>query len=157
MGRMTIDESTQPQTSDYESNRDKLIQQIEVDSGIAMHRSMGDGDPRHHKDMLTKSQQAIDNLVHQEVQKALDTYQHRMLKKNEELVQALREAAADYVYSEGDSCGEGGDHDDDTAKLAILLNVDMYDDGSGYDFYKYSPKRLKKLAQLKNKEGINDE
>ena len=57
-------------------------------------------------------------------------------------IKEIRQAVADYVFSEGCSCCEGHDHDDHKAVLAKLLNVPKYDDGSGYDFFKF--KTLKK-------------
>ena len=55
----------------------------------------------------------------------------RMLKKQ------LREAVANYMYSEGCSCCEGSDHKQHAEALAKLLSVKKYSDGSGFDFYSY--------------------
>ena len=55
-------------------------------------------------------------------------------------LETIREAVADYILSEGCSCCEGLDHNADAEVLAKLLKVEKYSDGSGYDFYKYSPK-----------------
>lgn len=55
----------------------------------------------------------------------------RMLKKQ------LREAVANYMYSEGCSCCRGNDHDAHAEALAKLLSVKKYSDGSGFDFYSY--------------------
>lgn len=50
----------------------------------------------------------------------------------------LREAIANYMYSEGCSCCQDRDaHIEHTKVLAELLNVPMYDDKSGYDFSKF--------------------
>ena len=50
----------------------------------------------------------------------------------------LRRAVANYMGSEGCSCCENVDaHREHAAELARLLNVPMYDDGSGYNFAKY--------------------
>lgn len=50
----------------------------------------------------------------------------------------LRRAIADYMGSEGCSCCEDTDaHDEAKTAIAQLLNVPKYDDGSGYDFYRY--------------------
>jgi hypothetical protein len=53
----------------------------------------------------------------------------------------IRRAVADYMRSEGCSCCRGGDHDQHAEKLAKLLNVPEYDDGSGYDFARFQSKR----------------
>lgn len=52
----------------------------------------------------------------------------------------LRRAVADYMRSEGCSCCEGLDHDDHKERIAKLLNVRKYPDGSGYDFGPYETK-----------------
>lgn len=54
------------------------------------------------------------------------------------LLAVVRQAVADYIYSEGCSCNS---HDEDAARLAKLLKVKKYSDGSGYDFYKYRSKQ----------------
>ena len=54
------------------------------------------------------------------------------------LIEELRKAVADYMQSEGCSCCESVDeHREHRKKLAELLNVPMYEDGSGYDFSKF--------------------
>ena len=53
----------------------------------------------------------------------------------------IRRAVAQYIASEGCSCCRGKDHDKDAERLAKLLGVPPYDDGSGYDFYRFLPKR----------------
>ncbi len=58
----------------------------------------------------------------------------RMFKKQ------LREAVANYMYSEGCSCCRGNDHDTHGEALAKLLSVKKYSDGSGFDFYSYRTK-----------------
>jgi len=40
---------------------DQIIQQIEVSSMIALHRSMQDGDPKHHKEMIAKAKESINS------------------------------------------------------------------------------------------------
>lgn len=50
---------------------------------------------------------------------------------------ALREAVANYMYSEGCSCCQGDDHGAHKAALAELLSVPQYPDGSGYNFYSF--------------------
>ena len=50
----------------------------------------------------------------------------------------LRKAIADYMYSEGCTCCQDiQTHKKHEATIAKLLNVPKYEDGSGYDFYKY--------------------
>ena len=56
----------------------------------------------------------------------------------EEEIKQIRTALADYMYSEG--CGCCRDREDHTAnekRLGELLDVPMYDDGSGYDFSQF--------------------
>lgn len=40
---------------------DQIIQQIEVSSMIALQRSMQDGDPKHHKEMIAKAKESINS------------------------------------------------------------------------------------------------
>ena len=50
----------------------------------------------------------------------------------------LRRAVADYMDSEGCSCCRDiPAHEIHTKRLAELLDVPIYKDGSGYDFYKF--------------------
>lgn len=50
----------------------------------------------------------------------------------------LRNAVADYIGSEGCSCCQNIDeHKQAEERVARLLNVPKYKDGSGYDFGKY--------------------
>lgn len=52
---------------------------------------------------------------------------------------AVRRAVADYMASEGCSCCEDRDrHEDAQRRLAALLRVPKYKDGSGYDFPRFS-------------------
>lgn len=61
---------------------------------------------------------------------------------NEELFYKIRNAVADYMRSEGCSCCQNVEaHKKNTQRLAELLNVPKYDDGSGYDFYLYATER----------------
>lgn len=53
-------------------------------------------------------------------------------------IKLIRNAIADYMSSEGCSCCEGADHDKHQERIAKLLNVPKYKDGSGYDFYKFN-------------------
>ena len=53
--------------------------------------------------------------------------------------EAIREAIADYIASEGCSCCQDTPkHEAALRRLAILLDVPEYSDGSGYDFYRYA-------------------
>lgn len=50
-------------------------------------------------------------------------------------LEAVRQAVAEYMYSEGCSCCRDIDaHSVNKKRLAELLNVPLYSDGSGYDF-----------------------
>lgn len=64
-------------------------------------------------------------------------------KKGERLLlKEIRQAFADYKYSEGCSCCQNTDkHDVAAARLAKLLRVPAYKDNSGFDFYKFRSKR----------------
>lgn len=56
----------------------------------------------------------------------------------------IRQAVADYMASEGCSCCQDTDaHDVAKAKLARLLHVKKYSDGSGWDFapFRSAPRR----------------
>jgi hypothetical protein len=56
----------------------------------------------------------------------------------EELKAQLRTAIADYMISEGCSCCQDTEkHNEAAENIAKLLDVEPYEDGSGYDFYKY--------------------
>lgn len=57
-------------------------------------------------------------------------------------LEAIRQALADYMRSEGCGCCE--DHDDHKKaeeELATLLAVPMYKDRSGYDFSQFESER----------------
>lgn len=50
----------------------------------------------------------------------------------------VRTAVADYMRSEGcGCCGDHVAHNEHAARIAKLLNVPKYKDGSGYDFSKF--------------------
>ena len=54
---------------------------------------------------------------------------------SENFLQAVRQAVADYMRSEGCSCCQDREsHKEHERKLAELLNVPPYPDGSGFDF-----------------------
>ena len=53
-------------------------------------------------------------------------------------IEKIRQAVADYMYSEGCSCCQNVEaHKKAEAQLASLLNVPAYKDGSGYHFSKF--------------------
>lgn len=57
-------------------------------------------------------------------------------------IKEIRQAIADYMYSEGCSCCRDVDaHDEHKARLAKILRVPKYSDGSGYDFSKFRTKK----------------
>jgi hypothetical protein len=57
-------------------------------------------------------------------------------------IKLIRKAVANYMRSEGCSCCRDiPAHEEHTRILAELLDVPMYDDESGYDFFKFSDKR----------------
>ncbi len=54
-------------------------------------------------------------------------------------LETIRQALADYMQSEGCSCCEDRPaHEKAAAMLAGLLEVPMYDDGSGYNFNQFA-------------------
>lgn len=55
-------------------------------------------------------------------------------------IKTIRKAIANYMRSEGCSCCEGQDHEENEKVIAKLLGVPMYDDKSGYDFSKFADK-----------------
>jgi len=57
-------------------------------------------------------------------------------------LEVLREAVANYMSSEGCGCCQNRDaHKKHEEVLAKLLNVERYDDDSGYNFHKYRTPR----------------
>ena len=55
------------------------------------------------------------------------------------VLEKIRQAFADYYKSEGCSCCRNeSKHDEAEKKLAELLKPDMYEDGSGYNWYLYA-------------------
>lgn len=73
--------------------------------------------------------------------------ERKYLLPNSELAKfqrKVRRAFANYTYSEGCSCCRDYDSHIKHAKvLGKLLDVEPYDDGSGYNFNKYRSKKLK--------------
>jgi hypothetical protein len=56
-------------------------------------------------------------------------------------IKELRRALADYMASEGCECCENGPaHTEAKERLAKLLRVPKYKDGSGFDFEKFKTK-----------------
>lgn len=49
----------------------------------------------------------------------------------------IRELVANYMGTEGCPCCEGKDHEKNESILAEALQVEKYEDGSGYNFAKY--------------------
>ncbi len=57
-------------------------------------------------------------------------------------IKTIKQLIADYMASEGCSCCESTEeHDIVKEKLARLLHIPKYKDGSGYDFGKYRSKK----------------
>lgn len=56
---------------------------------------------------------------------------------------AVRQVVADYMGSEGCSCCEGDDHHEHRGRLAKMLGVPKYTDGSGWDFPRFRTKEEK--------------
>lgn len=50
------------------------------------------------------------------------------------LLSEIRQAVAAYMRSEGCSCCRSDNHDENGERLAVLLGVKKYEDGSGYDW-----------------------
>lgn len=62
-------------------------------------------------------------------------------KKPKNPIAKIRRALADYIASEGCSCCRDSNRHEEAAKrLAKLLRVKKYPDGSGYDFHAYQTK-----------------
>ena len=67
-------------------------------------------------------------------------------KRKDATLIEIRNALADYIRAEGCSCCRDIDaHEAAKVRLAKLLNVPRYSDGSGYDFYKFAtPRKARK-------------
>jgi hypothetical protein len=58
---------------------------------------------------------------------------------NDHFKHEIRKALSQYIRSEGCSCCRNEDkHREAAVKLAELLDIPKYSDGSGYNFYKFS-------------------
>lgn len=107
-------------------------------------------------------QKLIENSTHQITDENLNNWKVIETSDLEEIMQAyhqaklkllglqnvsvsvadVRQAFADYYKTEGCSCCRDTDnHDKAENKLAELLKPDKYDDGSGFDWYKYATER----------------
>lgn len=65
--------------------------------------------------------------------------QLRLFAVSGSVLKEIRQAFADYCRSEGCSCCRNKEeHDKAEEKLAEILKPDKYEDGSGYDWYKYA-------------------
>lgn len=63
------------------------------------------------------------------------------MNKEDEIIEAIRKAVADYIWSEGcDCCTDVKAHREHEKRLAELLSIPTYSDGSGYDFGKFRAK-----------------
>ncbi len=61
-----------------------------------------------------------------------------MRKPKRVRIEVLREAVANYMSSEGcDCCRDREAHQGNEEVLGKLLDVEKYDDDSGYNFFKY--------------------
>ena len=61
------------------------------------------------------------------------------IKKLFLLKKDIRETIANYMQSEGcDCCRDSEKHNESKKRLAKLLSVPQYSDGSGYDFNKFA-------------------
>jgi hypothetical protein len=68
---------------------------------------------------------------------SLKQAQKKVLRKTDvsgSLLSEIRQAVAAYMWSEGCSCCRSDNHDENGERLAVLLGVKKYDDGSGYDW-----------------------
>lgn len=75
------------------------------------------------------------------LKKRLLSLERRLAKE----VRGIRSAVADYMHSEGCGCCQDREsHKLHEERLANLLNVPKYSDGSGYDFSKFRTKKEKR-------------
>lgn len=65
-------------------------------------------------------------------------FAEKVVAERDQLRVDVRQAVADYMWSEGCSCCQNVEaHEEHTKRLAELLDVPMYGDGSGYDFHRF--------------------
>jgi methionine aminopeptidase len=65
-----------------------------------------------------------------------------MMARPKTEVAQIRQALADYMKAEGCSCCRNeGEHAEAAARLAKLLRVPKYQDGSGYNFARFQSGR----------------
>lgn len=89
---------------------------------------------RYKKTYPHKTDAQIIEALASELSQKVETIHSYLTSKSE-----IRVAVAKYMRSEGCSCCRNIEvHKENEKKLAELLDVEMYDDGSGYDFSKYS-------------------
>ena len=61
------------------------------------------------------------------------------MARTTKIIGDIRQALADYMRSEGCSCCRDNErHEANAKRLAKLLRVPKYKDGSGYDFTRFS-------------------
>lgn len=74
----------------------------------------------------------------------IDVYAGKQAEKindKSSFISEVRASFADYVKSEGCSCCRNTiKHDEAMEKLAALLEIEPYKDGSGFNVYKYATK-----------------
>lgn len=56
-------------------------------------------------------------------------------------IEKIRQAMADYMWSEGCSCCRSDSHEENKKRLAKLLKVPRYRDRSGFNFTKFKSKK----------------
>jgi hypothetical protein len=87
----------------------------------------------YHKSRVTKRE--FYPYTEEDIKKAVE-------KARRDFAKNVRKAVADYMSSEGCSCCQDEDgHKKHKKVLAKLLDVPMYDDKSGYDFYQFKTKK----------------
>ena len=63
-------------------------------------------------------------------------------------LEQIRTAFADYVRSEGCSCCRDGDaHEEAMYRMAKLLDIPPYSDGSGYDTYQFTTEAMRDVKK----------
>lgn len=77
-----------------------------------------------------------------------DKIKSEVMKELRKFKKNVKEAIANYMFSEGCSCCEGSNHDEHKRVIAEMLNVPKYRDGSGYDFSRFCSKEIKELKNV---------